>query len=197
MSKNGYIKLPPGKLANAVTWLEIADPRPEGVLAPAGLALRKLGPGDAVLFHRMYRDIGRDWLWAGLAAASEAAIAARLGRPDILSFAVLDAGVAAGMLDMELSADGVEIVYLGFIPGWIGRGAGSWLIDQARGIAAEAGGRLWLHTCNFDHPQALAFYRRQGFRVTNVGYEIMDDPRLLGLLPMDAGPHVPLIGTEG
>jgi GNAT superfamily N-acetyltransferase len=197
MHPNGYVKLPPGKLANAVTWLEIADPRPAGVAAPAGLSLRPLGPGDAAQFRRLYRAIGCDWLWAGLIALSEAEIGARLARQDIRSCAAIADGEPVGMLDLEITAEGAEVVYFGLLPDWIGRGAGAWLMDEAKRLAAEAGARLWLHTCNFDHPGALAFYLRQGFRVTAVGYEIMDDPRALGLLPADAAPHVPLLGKDG
>ncbi len=194
MHENGYVILPPGKLANAVTWLEIMDPAPQGIAAPPGLAMRRLGASDAALFHQLYRDIGRDWLWAGLIDKSEGEIAARLQRPDLASFAAEADGQPAGLLELETTADGMEVVYFGFAPAFIGRGAGAWLMDEAKRIARESGARrLWLHTCNFDHPKAPAFYQRQGFRIYAAGYEIMDDPRLLGLLPRNAAPHVPLI----
>jgi GNAT superfamily N-acetyltransferase len=194
MHENGYVILPPGKLANAVIWLEIIDPAPQGISAPAGLAMRRLGPADAALFHKLYRDIGRDWLWAGLVAKSEAEIAERLSTPGLASFAAEADGVPAGLLELETTPEGVEVVYFGFAPAFIGKGAGAWLMDEAKRAARESGAkRLWLHTCSFDHPKAPAFYKRQGFRIYAAGYEIMDDPRLLGLLPRDAAPHVPLI----
>jgi GNAT superfamily N-acetyltransferase len=194
MHQNGYHKLPPGKLANAVTWLEIDAPAPQGVAALPGLTLRRLKPADAALFHTLFREIGRDWLWSGLINKPEAEIAARLARTDIISFAALDGETPVGMLDLELTGEGAEVVYFGFVPSFIGRGAGAWLMDEAKRICREQGvGRLWLHTCNFDHPKAVAFYQRQGFRITAVGYEIMDDPRALGLLPKDAAPQVPFV----
>jgi GNAT superfamily N-acetyltransferase len=194
MHQNGYHQLPPGKLANAVTWLELITPAPQGLAPPARMALRRFGPADAALFHGLYREIGRDWLWAGLIAAPEADIAARLARPDILSFAAMDGETPVGLIDLELTAEGAEIVYFGCVPGFIGKGAGAWLMDETKRICRDAGvHRLWLHTCNFDHPKAVSFYQRQGFRITAVGYEIMDDPRTLGLLPKDAAPHVPFV----
>ena len=54
--------------------------------------------------------------------------------------------------------------------------------------------RFWLHTCNLDSPQALPFYIRSGFRPYRYAVEIQEDPRLAGLLPRDAAPHIPLIG---
>jgi GNAT superfamily N-acetyltransferase len=194
MHQNGYVKLPPGKLANAVTWLEIADPAPAGVAPPAGMSLRRLGPADAALFHKLYRDIGSDWLWAGLVAKGEAELAQRLARPDLSNFAAMAGDQPVGLLELEFAEDAAEVVYFGFIPTFVGKGAGRWLMDEAKRIARDKHTRrLWLHTCNFDHPGALAFYGKQGFAVTDVGYEIMDDPRASGLLPADAAPHVPFI----
>ncbi len=194
MHQNGYVKLPPGKLANAVTWLELIDPAPVGIAPPAGMRLQRLTPDDSALFHRLYREIGRDWLWAGLIDKSESQLAARLARTDLASFAAIADNDAIGLLELEFADDAAEIVYLGVHPARVGKGVGRWLMDEAKRIAqGNAARRLWLHTCNFDHPGALAFYRSQGFAVTAVGYEIMDDPRALGLLPKDAAPHVPFI----
>jgi hypothetical protein len=68
-------------------------------------------------------------------------------------------------------------------------------MDQAIARAwAKPISRFWLHTCNFDHPAALAFYRRSGFTPYKMMAEVMDDPRLTGLLPRDAAPHVPIYG---
>ena len=53
--------------------------------------------------------------------------------------------------------------------------------------------RVWLHTCSFDHPNAIAFYLRSGFRAWKFAIEVSDDPRATGALPETAGPHVPLI----
>jgi GNAT superfamily N-acetyltransferase len=194
MHQNGYVKLPPGKLANAVTWLEIPDPAHTGIAPPAGMSLRRLRSGDAALFHKVYRDIGRDWLWAGLVDKSLAELATRLARSDLASFAAISGDEPAGLLELEFTDDSAEVVYFGIVPALVGKGVGRWLMDEAKRISREKHARrLWLHTCNFDHPGALAFYRRQGFSVTAVGYEIMDDPRASGLLPQDAAPHVPFI----
>jgi hypothetical protein len=53
--------------------------------------------------------------------------------------------------------------------------------------------RLWVHTCTLDHPGALAFYVRSGFRPYRRQVEVADDPRLSGALPRNAAPHVPII----
>jgi hypothetical protein len=53
--------------------------------------------------------------------------------------------------------------------------------------------RFWVHTCSFDHPSAVAFYTRSGFRPYATMVELMTDPRLEGRLPPDAAPQIPLI----
>jgi hypothetical protein len=54
-------------------------------------------------------------------------------------------------------------------------------------------GCLWVHTCTFDHPRALAFYIRSDFHPISRQIEIADDPRLTMDFPTCAAPHVPLI----
>ncbi len=53
--------------------------------------------------------------------------------------------------------------------------------------------RLRVHTCTMDHPGALSFYIRTGFVPYRQQIEIADDPRLSGLVPETAAPHVPII----
>ena len=53
--------------------------------------------------------------------------------------------------------------------------------------------RFWVHTCTLDHPAALAFYQRSGFRPFRRTIEIEDDPRTSGILPRTAAPHAPYL----
>jgi ribosomal protein S18 acetylase RimI-like enzyme len=50
-----------------------------------------------------------------------------------------------------------------------------------------------VHSCTLDSPQALGFYRRAGFVPYAREVEIFADPRIAGVLPRDAAPHVPLL----
>jgi GNAT superfamily N-acetyltransferase len=53
--------------------------------------------------------------------------------------------------------------------------------------------RGWVHTCDLDHPSALGFYQREGFRPFERAVEIYPDPRAAGLYPREAAPRVPLL----
>ena len=68
-----------------------------------------------------------------------------------------------------------------------------WLMAHALRLAWGRAGtrRVWVHTCTLDHPGALAFYARHGFRPFARAVETFADPRLAGLLPRDCAPPHP------
>mgnify|MGYP003154783701 CR=1 FL=1 len=87
-----------------------------------------------------------------------------------------------------------ELAYFGLTPKLIGTGAGRYLMNHAiRTAWARPISRFRLHTCTMDSPQAMSFYIRSGFTPYKRQIEIDDDPRLIGLLGSEAGPHVPII----
>jgi hypothetical protein len=63
--------------------------------------------------------------------------------------------------------------------------------EAVRRAFAAPIGRLWVHTCSLDHPRALGFYLRSGFKPYKRAVEIADDPRLKGYLPLAAAPQMP------
>ncbi|HEX8840301.1 MAG TPA: GNAT family N-acetyltransferase, partial [Sphingomicrobium sp.] len=78
-----------------------------------------------------------------------------------------------------------------------GKGHGRWLLAEAVQRAWREGvTRVHVHTCSLDHPAALAAYRRAGFTPYKRAIERFPDPRLLGFLPKDCAPQIPLLGTE-
>ena len=65
----------------------------------------------------------------------------------------------------------VEIAYFGLLPDFIGRGLGSALLTSAIENAwawAPTPSRVWLHTCNRDHPNALYNYQAGGFKIYKI-----------------------------
>jgi ribosomal protein S18 acetylase RimI-like enzyme len=196
MHANGYHKLPPGKIANAVTWLEMRRPARRGAAFPEGVTLEQLAPGDLPGFLDIFVKVGLDWLWSGFLAMPRERQIAVLADPNVETRVLRRHGNAVGLLqtEREPASGDMELTYFGVVPSEFGKGVGAPLLAAAINRAAELQApRLWLHTCHFDHPGAVAFYRRQGFRIYAQGFEIMDDPRVLGLLPRDAAPQVPII----
>ena len=199
ISLEGYTDLPPGKVANVVTFFEMtAPPSDTGRDPPDGLALRAVADPSPAWYRDIYKRIGEDWLWFSRAVMPEAKLAAMLADPATEILAVEDtAGTAVGLVELHYALGEVEIAMFGVVPALIGTGTARWLMQEVLRRVWSAGvGRVWLHTCTFDHPAAVRFYKRAGFAPFKFAIEVADDPRLTGQMPETAGPHVALIRPE-
>lgn len=194
ISLNGYTDLPPGKIANVVTFLERAPPIEAPPRDPA-VAIHRVRQPSLDWYRDLYRRIGEDWLWFSMALMPDARLAAILNAPGTVVLTFERDGRSAGLAELDFSKPGaVEIVMFGVVPEETGTGAAHALMNAALTESMRPDiERVWLHTCTFDHPAAVRFYRRQGFSAYKFAIEVSDDPRLSGRLRRDAAPHVPLI----
>jgi GNAT superfamily N-acetyltransferase len=80
------------------------------------------------------------------------------------------------------------------VPGLTGQGHGRWLLSEALRLAWRKDvRRVVVNTNSNDHPAALRSYLRQGFRPYGRAIGTLKDPRLQGLYPREAAPHLPII----
>ncbi len=192
----GYSLVPKGKLANAVTCLEM---RAKPATAPSGerpdLSLERMSVPDIATYRQLFRAIGEEWMWVSRLVMSDEELTATLGDPKIEVHVLFSGGKRSGMLELDFRQAGeCELVFFGVTNDMIGTGAGRHLMNQVLSIAwAHPIERLWLHTCHFDHPNALTFYRRSGFTPYAFMVEVADDPRVTGVLPRNVAPHIPII----
>lgn len=194
--KVGYHPLPQGHLANVVTCLEMTA-KPELRPAPPmdGVSLQRLGAADTERFRALFRAIGRDIMWFSRLIMSEEQLSGIIGDAKVQCLALVKDGADIGLLELDFRQEGeCELSFFGVVPSAVGGGAGRFLMNEALSRAWAAPiRRLWVHTCNYDHPNALAFYRRSGFTPYAVMVEVHADPRLTGAMPKDASPQVPLV----
>jgi GNAT superfamily N-acetyltransferase len=118
--------------------------------------------------------------------------------PKVELHAVRDGnGRDVGMLELDFrEPTQCELAFVGLTPDLSGLGHGRWLLAEAVSRAwREDIERVHVHTCSLDHPAALSAYRRAGFVPYKRAIERFPDPRLLGILPEDCAPQVPLLGT--
>lgn len=196
MIPDGYTILPPGKLAAAVTYLEMTEiVAPATPTAPEGFTLERVERPRLDWYRDLFRQVGTPWLWFGRLVLSDHDLAAILQDEAVEVYALRQGPGNVGLLELDGRVrDEMELAYLGLIPGVIGRGAGRFLLEFAVARAASRGvRRFWVHTCSFDHPEALRIYQRAGFRPYQRAIEVFDDPRLTGILPADAAPQIPLL----
>lgn len=195
---NGYTDLPGGKIASVTTFLEMTARVPRSAAGVrSDLTLHRVEVADPEWYRTLFRRIGEPWLWFARLALGDDELAAILGDPQVEVYSLIRGGREAGLLELDFRdpAD-VELSYFGLVPEAIGSGAGRWLMDEAVELAwsRPATRRFWVHTCTLDAPGALDFYRRSGFVAYKRAIEVVDDPRLSGLLPCDAAPQVPILG---
>lgn len=197
---DGYHAVPPGKLATVVTYLEmLAPPPPTAFAAPDGVRLSRVTDPDPAAYRALFRRIGTDWMWTSRLVLDTADLAALISAADTEIYVPVRGDEALGLFELHVGrTDETELRYFGIVPEAIGGGLGRWLMQE--GLAAAwrrpGVGRVFVHTCHFDSPQALPFYVRAGFRPYARAVEIFDDPRLAGRLPETASPLVPLMRDQ-
>jgi GNAT superfamily N-acetyltransferase len=112
-------------------------------------------------------------------------------RPELSTWIAMAEGTIAGFFEIEAQPGGdTEIHLVGLTPAFVGRGYGGYLVEQCtrrawqRGElwAVDAGpaSRVWLRTSSLDHPNAMANYRRRGFKVAaeTTAPKLVPDPRV-------------------
>ena len=188
--------LPNGDLAAVVTYLEMTEPPAEPVPATS-LQLRRIRP-TLDDYRALFRKIGAPWLWFSRLAMADAELEAIITDPGVELLEVAAVEAVVGMLELDFRTAGeCEIAFIGLVPSLTGEGHGRWLIAEAVHRAWREGvTRVHVHTCSLDHPAALAAYRRAGFVPYKRAIERFRDPRLAGILPTDAAPQLPLLGTD-
>jgi GNAT superfamily N-acetyltransferase len=197
-----YETLAADTLAAVVTFLEMRSP-PEGDCPSSRdcpLSLRRIDHPDLAAYRDLFRLVGAPWLWFSRLVLDDAKLAAIIHDPAVELFEVGDERAnAVGMLELDFREPGeCELAFVGLVPELSGKGHGRWLLGEALRRAWRDGvTRVLVHTCSLDHPAALAAYRRAGFTPFKRAIERFPDPRLLGILPRDCAPQIPLLGTDG
>jgi GNAT superfamily N-acetyltransferase len=191
----GLTPVIPGELATIVTSLEmVMRPKP-APLPDSPLRLNPWPECAAEKYRALFKRVGGPWLWFSRLAMDDASLTSMIHHPQVALWAVCDPrGIEVGILELDFRTEGqCELAFLGLVPELAGQGHGRWLMAQALALAWRPGiKRVWVHTCTLDHPSALHVYRRSGFVPYACAIETFPDPRLIGLLPRDMAPQVPL-----
>ena len=193
---NGFFDIPQGKVAAVVTYLQMFQrPPARPGSSEESWSLQMADFSGLEDYRLFFRRVGQDWLWFSRLQLGDDELSQILDNPRYETYVLTVSGENRGLLELDFRSEGeAEIRFFGLTSDMLGRGMGRWLMNRALEIAwSHPIGRLWLHTCTFDHPGAVAFYVRSGFRPYRRQVEVTDDPRTIGLLPETAAPHVPLI----
>jgi len=120
-------------------------------------------------FNRdLYQLVGVDWEWTDKLSMSDDEWQAYAEADDLRTWVGYCKGSIVGYFELDFRMHGdVEIAYFGLAPDFVGKGFGGFLLSQAIKAAWSGRGvkRVWVHTCNQDHPNALRNYEARGLKV--------------------------------
>ncbi len=188
------IAIPGEQLAVIVTYFEMKQ-KPSAADEQSDLIFSAWDRPDLDEYRKLFRKIGDKWLWFGRLLMSDEELRSTLYNDKIEIVRIQHGENIVGFVELDFSDPGhCEIVYFGLVPEMNGKGYGRSLMAETLDRAWKDGiERVWLHTCTNDSQRAPRFYQRAGFTAYRREVDMHDDPRLTGHLPMEAGPHVPVI----
>ncbi len=160
------------------TYLEMKTPsslRPMRARRPE-LKITEVNPCEPSFWRRLYSEVGREYRWYDRLAWTDEQARAYLDDPAVSLFTFEVSGELAGYFELRRDAeDAVEIVYFGLLPAFTGQRLGGHFLTRAVERAWASGAeRVWLHTCTFDHPAAIANYVKRGFTIFKTEEYVVD-----------------------
>ena len=188
------IDVPEGHIPTITTYFEMTD-RPVVKRQDGPLKLAKWNAPEPAEYLSLFRAVGNRWMWTSRLLMDEDALRNILHHDAVEVYLIEKDDRQIGLLELDFrEPKQCEIGFFGIIPDMNGQGYGRWLMAEALNRAWRPEiSRVWLHTCTEDSPRAIPFYMSSGFTPYKREIEINPDPRLTGQLPMDAGPHIPII----
>lgn len=163
---------------------------------PEGFSAVPLHKPDTSTYLELYKSVGSSFNWCDRLLMPKETLE-KILHSDTTEICLLKYhNEHAGFVEYDKSTPGeTEMVYFGLIEKFTGKKAGypflRWAINHAleqghapeqvyapeHGHASEHGiNRLWLHTCDLDHPAALPLYQKAGFVIYRT--ETVDQPIL-------------------
>jgi GNAT superfamily N-acetyltransferase len=149
------------------TWFfEMLDP---GQFTPAkqtnDLQVRQMTLPLPSFIKYLWCTVGEPWPWLDRAEWKDDQWQSVAEDPDMTFWVGYTEGTPVGYFELHQTKDsGVEILYFGLLPQFLGRGYGGHLLNAAIETAwAMETHRVWVHTCSRDAPAAVPNYKARGF----------------------------------
>ena len=188
--------VPAGHLPVHRWYLRIDDPTQIEAKQPPhkNVSITRANNPTIEFYRFLYHSAGEEFLWGDRRRMSDEELLPLI-TPETCHLMVLyEFGTPAGFFELSFKRPNEShIKYFAMLPGFLGRGLGSYMLSTAIQYAANFRPTpLILDTCTLDHESALENYRKRGFKVYKEKDFTDPDPRLDGTIRVDAGQHVPL-----
>ena len=170
-----------GKIRMVITYLEMKKPPnyPHTSRRAENLSVIRAHRPNAGFYRYLYNAVGHEWMWYERNQIDDEALEKIIQDPKVRLYVLYFEGTPAGYCELDFRIDReVEVAYFGLIPQYTGRGLGTYFLRWSVTTAwADNPDRVWVHTCNFDSPHAIATYQKAGFTAYDQTETIIEDPR--------------------
>jgi len=117
-------------------------------------------------YRKFYSEVGQRYYWLDRIFMSDVELNQKINSDKVDVFLMHVDNEAAGFVEFVKDINFVEILYFGLAPSFVGKGWGHhflhWAIKQAWSYGPKW---IQLNTCDLDHPNALAVYKKAGFQI--------------------------------
>ncbi len=136
------------------------------------LEVERVAEPSLEFYRSIYDAVGRDWRWIDRKVMPDDALRGIIHDPQVEIYLLRVGGIFAGYVELDRRVDGeIELAYFGIVSHFTGQGLGKYLLHWALCRAwSYQPERVWLHTCEWDHPAALATYQKAGFELYREGF---------------------------
>jgi len=149
-----------------VTFLQMFQPPPQpDIDLPQPLLAMRSHQCTPAFYRFLYSTVGEGWKWLDRRAWSDQELVRQLHRPELQLWVLYHQGTPAGYSELLHHGDEVNVCYFGLMGDYLGKGLGrlwlGWTLHQAWKSRPN---RVWLNTCDLDHPAALPLYQKLGLQ---------------------------------
>ncbi|WP_221074170.1 GNAT family N-acetyltransferase [Agarivorans aestuarii] len=143
-----------------LTQLEQLNAKP----LPEHVRIEEIETNQAELSRQFYTEVGKHWQWTDKLVWTEQQWVDYTQPANLRTFGAYSGEQFVGYFELNKHQDNsVEIIYFGLDKAFFGQGLGGGLLSQCIKTAWQwQATRVWVHTCDLDHPAALANYKARG-----------------------------------
>lgn len=137
---------------------------------PSSIHIEEIKHQQAAASQQFYLEIGQHWQWNDKRDWLEQDWLHYTQTASLRTFAAYQDKQFVGYFELEKHPDeSVEIAYFGLAKHFLGQGIGGGLLSYCLNCAWQwQASRVWVHTCDLDHPSALANYQARGMELYKI-----------------------------
>ncbi len=129
-----------------------------------GLTIMPVKKPTIDFYRFLYNTVGRNFSWFDRKLMNDSELKSIIHSENTYIFVLYKDGNPAGFAEFNYTSKEIELVYFGIMEEFHGMKLSNYFlsitINQMREYDHT---RIWLHTCELDHPAAVYIYEKAGF----------------------------------